>query len=184
MVPSPRKVEADLSTKLFSSARYGKSRFELLVFLFIFVLDCNTGTVNQTSVAASGYGNQMHLVRLQTAGCWNQARLAVASRSHNLGLSWFWLERALVVHIFVSHVVLFWNEFEMLAAMTSFFNLQLKLQQTQSTSSRKEIGTDETLENGRASTLPSCLDCERSRCSLKAFRASAWTLQVWGLLTY
>jgi hypothetical protein len=73
----------------------------------------------------------------------------------------------------VSHVVLFWNEFEMLAAMTSFFNLQLKLQQTQSTSSRKEIGTDETLENGRASTLPSCLDCERSCCSLKAFRASA-----------
>jgi hypothetical protein len=35
------------------------------------------------------------------------------------------------------------------------------------------------LENGRASTLPSCLDCERSCCSLKAFRASAWTLQVW-----
>ena len=71
------------------------------------------------------------------------------------------------------HVVLFWNEFEMLATMTSFFNLQFKLQKTQSTGSRKEIGTDETLENGRASTLSSCLDCERSCCSLKAFRASA-----------
>ena len=39
---------------------------------------------------------------------------------------------------------LFWKEFEMLAIMSSFFNLKLKLQQTQSTSSRKAKGSDET----------------------------------------